>query len=1082
MRGLTIDLGAWQRSGWAGLGIRLRLVAAVLLGVSLLAPNTLEGLALASPVLTRYPYLTDATSTSVLVNFATNTPSSTATPVVTWGAAGGSCTTNTINANAGITITVGSATEYQYKGKISGLSPNTSYCYRVNQSNSNPDLLGSDPSPTFTTAVSVGASNSYSFAVLGDFGAGTIDENKVLAQIAKSNAGFIVTAGDNAYNGGSQSDYGDLTSGNVFGPSYWKQVGAKLPAFPAHGNHGFTNNLPYLQNWPQDSVVAASLGTQKQSTYCGVPTIPSCPGGTAYADTWYAFDWGVARYYVLEGAWADACGGTGPSYSCDAQAHFGSVSGCTPCGKELTWLQQDLAAHAGTPLKFAFWHYPLYSDNSGQPTDCYLNSKPAAACPSPPYTGSYNLEGLLANNNVDVVFNGHAHEYERNRPQTPGSPLVNYVTGGGGDPLTGGGCKSSFCAVSSGTFHYLLVNVNGAHLTVTPIDENGVQFDIQNYDFSATINGTVTAASTGLAIANAAVSSGGSNTTTNGSGQYTLTNVLPGTPNVSVSAPGFVAKTQAVTVGPTKTGTSNFSLASASTGAVSGTVTSSAGGGIMSATVTDSTSNTSAPTTDNLGNYTLGNLAPGSHSLTASATGFTTSPVQMVSVLAGQTTTVSFTLTAGASAITAVSTQQYTLSNNDGTTWAPLDATNLVTTVAPSVDSTAILGGNVDLFTNSPGYNQDLGLFVSDNGGAEQLLAWKESGGFAGIYSPNAAYVQAVYGMSAGHTYVFGLKWKTNNPEPGGVIIFAGAGAGPYSPSRLTAEVSPGAPGPQAVSTQQYSLTGSDGSAWASMDAVNLQRSVSALVDTTAILGANADLFTGSAGYNQDIGIFVSDNGGPDALLAWKESGGFAGTYSPNAAFVQSAFNMIGGHTYVFKVKWKTNISEPAGVTIYAGAGIGPYSPTQLTAHLLPAATNLYSTVSTQQYTLTGNDGSTWATMDGSNLVQNVPTLSANAKAVIGGNVDLFTDTTGFNQDVGIFVSDNGGPDTLLAWKESGGYGGTFSPNAAMVQTVYAMTSGHAYSFKLKWKTNKPEGGVTIYAGAGGGPYSHTGLAMYTTP
>jgi len=656
-------LGAWRRSAEnhlypvtersvrssiaRSLGIRLRLVVAVLLGVSLLAPNTLSGLALASPVLTRYPYLTDATSTSVLVNFATNTPSSTATPVVSWGAAGGSCNTNTVKVNAGITITVATTTEYQYKGLISGLSPNTSYCYRVNQGNSNPDLLGSDASPTFTTALTAGAGSSYSFAVVGDFGAGTIDENKVLAQVAKSNASFIVTAGDNAYNAGSQSDYGDLSAGNVFGPAYWKQVGAKLPAFPAHGNHGFTTYLSYLQNWPEDSVVRASGGTQQASAYCGVPTIPSCGSGSkTYGDTWYAFDWGVARYYVLEGAWADGCGGAGPSYSCDAQAHFGSVSGCTPCGKELTWLQNDLAAHTSTPMKFAFWHYPLYSDNTNQPTDCFLNSRPASACPSPPYTGAYNLEGLLANNNVDIVFNGHAHEYERNRPQTPGSPLVNYVTGGGGDPLTGGGCKSSFCAVSSGTFHYLLVNVNGAHMTVTPIDENGVQFDVQNYDFSATINGTVTAAGTGLPIAGAAVSGAGSNSTTNGSGQYTLTNVLPGTPSVSVSAPGFVTATQAVTVGPTKTATSSFSLAASSnTGSVTGIVTNSSGGAVISgATVSDSGG--ASATTNASGAYTLSGLAAGSHSLTASAAGFTASQPLPTSVIAGQTTSgANFSLT-----------------------------------------------------------------------------------------------------------------------------------------------------------------------------------------------------------------------------------------------------------------------------------------------------------------------------------------------------------------------------------------------------------------------------------------------------
>jgi hypothetical protein len=63
-------------------------------------------------------------------------------------------------------------------------------------------------------------------------------------------------------------------------------------------------------------------------------------------------------------------------------------------------------------------------------------------------------------------------------------------------------------------------------------------------------------------------------------------------------------------------------------------------------------------------------------------------------------------------------------------------------------------------------------------------------------------------------------------------------------------------------------------------------------------------------------GIFVSDNGGADQILAWKESGGFAGGYSPNAAYVQSLYNMTGRHTYVFKLKWKTNKNAP-GVTIY---------------------------------------------------------------------------------------------------------------------------------------------------------------------
>ena len=52
------------------------------------------------------------------------------------------------------------------------------------------------------------------------------------------------------------------------------------------------------------------------------------------------------------------------------------------------------------------------------------------------------------------------------------------------------------------------------------------------------------------------------------------------------------------------------------------------------------------------------------------------------------------------------------------------------------------------------------------------------------------------------------------------------------------------------------------------------------------------------------------------------------------------------------------------------------------------------------------------------------------------------------------------------AWKESGGFAGTFSPNAAFVQTVIPVTGGQAYTARLVWKTNKADSG-SIYAGAG---------------
>ena len=72
-------------------------------------------------------------------------------------------------------------------------------------------------------------------------------------------------------------------------------------------------------------------------------------------------------------------------------------------------------------LKFAFFHFPLYTDNATQTSDAYLDNTPGS-------TGS--LEQLLHDNGVQLAFNGHAHIYERNIA-TPGG-VTSYVTGGGG--------------------------------------------------------------------------------------------------------------------------------------------------------------------------------------------------------------------------------------------------------------------------------------------------------------------------------------------------------------------------------------------------------------------------------------------------------------------------------------------------------------------------------------------------------------------------------------------------------------------------------------------------------------------------
>jgi len=412
-----------------------------------------------------------------------------------------------------------------------------------------------------------------------------------------------------------------------------------------------------------------------------------------------------------------------------------------------------------------------------------------------------------------------------------------------------------------------------------------------------------------------------------------------------------------------------------------------------------------------------------------------------------------------------VSTLQYTLAGSDGTSWSDVDASRLQVATSPCSDSTGLITANADLFTSTAGVNQDIGIFVDVDGIASATpLAWKESGGFNGTFSPNAAYAQAEFPMPAGHVYTARLKWKASKSTGG--TIFAGAGplsGGGYSPSRLTLDLFPGAP-PIASTTTQPKNTGSDGVNWIPIPGISALV-LSPASDSRVVLGGNADLFTDTAGFNQDLGITL--NG---ALIAWKESGGFSGTFSPNAAFVQVTAPLTGGLSYTARLVWKSNRAAPSGASIYAGAGPLPgtttsFSPSSLTAILSPVAANPYQAVSATQHSLTNSDGSTWTDLG----LQAVVSPAAGASAIVSANADLWTAAAGFNQDIGIFVSDNGGPAQLIGWKESGGFAGTFSPNAAFAETVYTMVGAHTYVFTLKWKTNRATGGsgATIFAGAG---------------
>ena len=214
-----------------------------------------------------------------------------------------------------------------------------------------------------------GRSTPFKFAVFGDWGktlaAGNPDQANVISQIAASGARFAVTTGDNAYEVGSQKDYGDLyqTGDNtsaVFGPNYWKVAGASLPLFPAIGNHDHNNSVAAHE-------LAAGHGRRHVRRALpdrhlllperhDVGRLPERAGTRSTP--------GMARFYVLNTAWDDTNVGTATSFKNDFDNHWG------PNSPQYQWLANDLATHPRA-VRFAFWHYPLDSDSSEAGPDTY---------------------------------------------------------------------------------------------------------------------------------------------------------------------------------------------------------------------------------------------------------------------------------------------------------------------------------------------------------------------------------------------------------------------------------------------------------------------------------------------------------------------------------------------------------------------------------------------------------------------------------------------------------------------------------------------------------------------------------------
>ncbi len=152
-------------------------------------------------------------------------------------------------------------------------------------------------------------------------------------------------------------------------------------------------------------------------------------------ERWYAFDYGNARFVCLQ---------------VDGLADFG------PGSEQYDWLEETLATNT-QPWLFVYFHIPPYSSVQD------------------------NLEGnvrqtlppLFERYGVDVVFNGHKHNYERNEV----NGVTYVVTAGGGAPLYAMQEREPTQAAFVMAYHFTLLEIDGDHLRAAVISSAGEVLD-----------------------------------------------------------------------------------------------------------------------------------------------------------------------------------------------------------------------------------------------------------------------------------------------------------------------------------------------------------------------------------------------------------------------------------------------------------------------------------------------------------------------------------------------------------------------------------------------------------------------------
>lgn len=298
---------------------------------------------------------------------------------------------------------------------LSGLEPDTPYFYKVVCKDVSGHRVESGQL-TFRTAV--GPGHSFKFALIGDTETRPHINARLAELIWQDRPNFVINVGD-LTDGGKANERWQWTH------EYFVGLGAlhgRIPLYPAPGNG--EGDLVWYKHYHR------------------------LPGNEAY----YSYRFGDAEFFMLD----------------SNQREHGFAAG----GEQNTWLRKQMSESKAL-WKFAAHHHATYTSEENDYGNRWkgkgTNGDPLAQQIVPVYE-EYDL---------DIVFFGHLHLYERSRPFLDGHVdedhgVVHLLAGGGGGNLEDFAPSApEFSAKGYRGHHYVLISITGRTLSGKMYDLEG---------------------------------------------------------------------------------------------------------------------------------------------------------------------------------------------------------------------------------------------------------------------------------------------------------------------------------------------------------------------------------------------------------------------------------------------------------------------------------------------------------------------------------------------------------------------------------------------------------------------------------